>query len=75
MHCERRWRTQEALNAIRSAIFAGRVSSAWTEDGFPRYVWHKEGNVWYEARTEDRKAGEYHGHPVEEIGVPVELRR
>jgi hypothetical protein len=56
MHCPRNWTQQQALLAIRRAIRAGQVSKRWT-GRFPRHVWHREGDVWYEARTSDGTPG------------------
>jgi len=71
--CPRDFTLQQAGDAIRAAIRAGRVSQRWM-GGFPKHVWHKEGNVWYEACTEPGNLGTYHAYPVEVSGVPVELR-
>lgn len=73
MSCPREWTNQQALNALRASIRAKRVSKSWVK-GFPRYVWHQEGDVWYEARTLNSRPGEYHAHPIEIIGLPVGLR-
>lgn len=48
---------------LRDAIRAGQCGG-W-KDGFPRYVWHREGNVCYEARLGAPGSGEYHGYPLE----------
>jgi hypothetical protein len=69
-HCPREWTVQEGINAVRSAIREGRVSVGWTLDGFPRRIWHQEGEVWYEARTSDRAGGSYHGYPAEVATLP-----
>jgi hypothetical protein len=74
-HCPRQWTKQEALNALRAAIRKGHVSQNRTSDGFPRRVWHKEGETWYEATTQDRAGGFYHGYPIEEIQLPNGLRK
>jgi hypothetical protein len=74
-HCPRQWTKQEALNALRQAIRGGRVSPKRTSDGFPRFVWHLEGETWYEARTQDRADGVYHGYPIEEAELPYGLSK
>jgi hypothetical protein len=54
----------ETLTAwLRDALIAGRVGSPW-EGGFPRYVWHREGDVCYEGRLVNRDLGEYKGYPL-----------
>ena len=48
---------------LRDAVRSGRVG-AW--DGrFPRYVWHSEDDVIFEARQGSPRSGEYHGYPFE----------
>ena len=70
--CPREFTFQEAGDAIRAAIRAGRVSRKWIE-GFPKQVWHKEGNIWYEACTEVGTLGTYHAYPLEISEVPLGL--
>ena len=48
---------------LRDAVRAGNVG-AW-DARFPRYVWHREGNVVFEARQGSPGPGEYHGYPLE----------
>lgn len=48
---------------LRQAIMAGRCG-VW-EQGFPRYVWHREGDIVFEARQGSAGSGEYHGYPLE----------
>jgi hypothetical protein len=74
MHCPRDWSIQQALVAVRAAIRAKRVSRRWI-NGFPRHIWHKEGDVWYEARTETGTAGVYHAYPIEITGLPAGLEQ
>ncbi|MBM4032907.1 MAG: hypothetical protein FJ291_14120 [Planctomycetes bacterium] len=49
---------------LRRAIRQGHFSALW-EGGFARYVWHREGNVTFEARLVNRQTGEYKGFPLE----------
>jgi hypothetical protein len=72
--CPREFSLQEAGNALRAAIRAGRVSQHWVK-GFPRQLWHREGDVWYEACTNFGTAGTYHAYPIEVSGLPAGLRR
>lgn len=48
---------------LRDSVRAGRVG-AW-EEGFPRYVWHRDGDILFEARQGSPGSGEYHGYPLE----------
>ena len=41
---------------------------------FPRYVWHKDGDQWYEALLTNEGNGEYHGYPVTSDEVPHQYR-
>lgn len=71
--CPRSFTLQQAGNAMRSAIRAGRVSRQWIE-GFPKHLWHKEGDVWYEACTTVGNLGTYHAYPIEVAGLPAGLQ-
>jgi hypothetical protein len=73
MHCPREWSIRQALNPLRAAIRIRRISRQWCGD-FPRHVWHKEGDVWYEACTNVGTAGTYHAYPIEEAGLPPDLK-
>ena len=48
---------------LREAVRSGRVG-AW-DGGYPRYVWHREGDTVFEARHGSPGSGEYHGYPLE----------
>jgi hypothetical protein len=72
--CPRNFTLQEAGNAIRAAIRARRVSRDWV-NGFPRRLWHKEGDQWYEACTNVGTAGTYHAYPIEVLSLPPGLQR
>lgn len=48
---------------LRSAIRRGAFG-AYLECGFPRYVWHKEGDTVYEARLVNKGQGTYKGYPL-----------
>jgi hypothetical protein len=49
---------------LRSALASGRIGAPWDGD-FPRYVWHRRGDVVYEARLVNSGLGEYKGWPLE----------
>ena len=55
---------QQLTDWLRAAIAAGRVGHPW-EGEFPRYVWHKQGDIVYEARLVNRAGGQYKGYPLE----------
>jgi hypothetical protein len=72
--CRRDFTLPEAGRAMREAIRKGRVSREWI-NGFPRRLWHKDGDVWYEACTGAGTAGTYHAYPIEVHSLPVDLQR
>jgi hypothetical protein len=63
--CPPSWTNIEATRVLRLAITEGHVSPIW-EKGFPRHVWHLDGDVLYEARLTNSGNGEYHGYPLED---------
>ena len=63
--CPSNWTNAEATRLLRLAITEARVSMIW-EHGYPRYVWHLDGDVLYEARLTNSGNGEYHGYPLED---------
>jgi hypothetical protein len=71
-HCEGQWTTGRALVRLREAIRAGQISRQWIE-GFPRHVWHKEADIWYEACTSNGTPGVYHAYRIEIVGLPPGL--
>jgi len=71
--CPKRWSVSGATAALRDGIRNGRVSEAW-EDGFPRHVWHRDGDVVYEARHTRGPYGTYHAYPLEESQFPEGLK-
>jgi hypothetical protein len=72
-HCPPGWTARRALNCLREAIRARRVSRRWVGD-FPRHVWHKDGDVWYEACTSNGTPGTYHAYRIEVAGLPPGLK-
>jgi len=67
--CPRRWTDEEATTALRGALSNGHVSDRW-ENGFPRYVWRRDGNVLYEARHTRGPEGSFHAYPIEDSQAP-----
>jgi hypothetical protein len=67
--CPRKWNNDEATEALRMALKKGWVSETWDE-GFPRYVWHREGTVMYEARHTRGPIGTFHAYPIEPFQSP-----
>jgi hypothetical protein len=67
--CPRGWSGAEATHALRRAIADGQVSEVW-EDGFPRFVWHRDNGVTYEARHTRGPVGTFHAYPIEAIQAP-----
>jgi hypothetical protein len=63
--CPPSWTNLEATRVLRLAITEARVSMTW-EHGYPKYVWHLDGDVLYEARLTNSGNGEYHGYPLED---------
>lgn len=71
--CPRAWRDEEATNALRKALLNGHISDVWDGE-FPRYVWHKEGEVIYEARHTGGPAGCFHAYPIKSLQIPSGLK-
>lgn len=63
--CPPKWTNEDATRVLRLAIREGRVSQVW-EEGYPRYVWHLDDDILYEARLTNSGTGEYHGYPLED---------
>jgi len=57
---------------LRAAIRRGAIGGL-LEGDFPRYVWHKEGDLIYEARLVNRELGEYKGYPLNKTEWPEGL--
>lgn len=58
---------------LRAAVRLGHVGGPW-ENGYPRYVWHKEDEIVFEARLINRESGEYKGWPLQSDEWPDFLR-
>jgi hypothetical protein len=56
-------RQVEIQQWLAEAIQHGHFSPYW-EGGFPRYVWHRDGEVVYAARLINRGNGEDKGFPL-----------
>lgn len=64
---------KEIESWLRQAISLGQVSAYRDQDTYPRYVWSKHHDQWYEARLVNAVAGDYKGYPVTEESIPPEL--
>ena len=60
---------------LREEIRQGNVSAYRDQGTFPRYVWGRRGNRWFEARLVNAQSGAYKGYPVTEESIPNELRK
>lgn len=58
---------------LRSAIRSGMVGGIW-EGGFPRLVWHREGETVFEGRLVNGGLGSYKGYPLRREEWPKALR-
>lgn len=58
------WRREDVEAWLRAGIARG-ACGAFRGD-FPQHVWHREGDVVYEAFLTNQGNGEYHGYPLEE---------
>ena len=68
--CPREIQDLEVITGwLRSAIREGSTGAPWEGD-FPRYVWHREGDVVFEARLVNREKGSYKGYPLNEDERP-----
>jgi len=74
--CDRSFVGQQALlsERLREAVRRGGVGGRW-EGGFPRYVWHKEGDTVYEARLVNQESGEYKGWALREDEWPAGIEK
>src|SRR3954454_6086870 len=63
--CDRSLATKQVLVTrwLKKAIRLGSVSGHWEGD-FPRYVWHRQGEVVFEARLVNQVNGQYKGYPL-----------
>lgn len=66
---------EEANKWLKAAIREGHISSDTTH-GFPKYVWSKINNVYFEARfiTIDKQKGTYKGFPLLDTMVPKQIK-
>lgn len=54
---------------LRAEIVAGQFGAPWEGD-FPRYVWHLQDDLCYEARLVNRGNGDYKGYPLTPAEAP-----
>src|SRR5580692_10344049 len=52
------WRQADIVLWLQNSVRLGHCGALW-EGSFPRYVWHREGTVIYEARLINAHNGEY----------------
>jgi hypothetical protein len=62
----------ELTEWLRQAIVAGSVGAPWEGD-YPRYVWHRQGDVMYEGRLVNQEQGHYKGYPLTADELPEGL--
>jgi hypothetical protein len=63
---------QELTQWLREGISAGQVGPPWQGD-FPRYVWYRRGDIWYEAYLVNQGLGQYKGYQLERHEWPEGL--
>ncbi|WP_283137085.1 hypothetical protein [Rhizohabitans arisaemae] len=63
---------EEITGWLRKTIANGNIGAPW-EGGFPRYAWHRQDDVIYEARLVNRELGQYKGYPLERSEWPERL--
>jgi hypothetical protein len=66
------FKQEEVTEWLRSAIRRGAISGV-LEGDFPRYAWHKEDDIVYEARLTNQGVGEYKGYPLNSTEWPEGL--
>jgi hypothetical protein len=59
----------ELTRWLQAAIASGHIGEPW-EGQFPRYAWHRAGDVCYEARLVNQELGQYKGYPLEPAENP-----
>jgi len=62
----------ELTSWLSRGILAGSVGTPWEGD-FPRYVWVKEGDIWYEGRLVNSEQGTYKGYAIRDSELPAGL--
>lgn len=62
--CDPKWTQEEANRALKAAI-RERYVSLQKDQGFPRLVWYRDGDVLYEARLSNAGQGDYHAYPLD----------
>ena len=59
---------------LRKAIRSGTYGE-YRENGFPRYLWYKEGETVYEGRLVNAGQGMYKGYPLKPHEWPRDIER
>ena len=72
--CPRHLKDQEQITGwLRDAVRRGYVSEAPGPESFPRYVWARQEETWFEARLVNVEQGHYKGYPLGEHEAPIGL--
>jgi hypothetical protein len=64
---------QELTDWVKNGILKGYCGGLM-EGAFPRYIWHREGDRFFEGRLTNQARGEYKGYPIDPDEAPPELR-
>jgi hypothetical protein len=59
---------------LRKAVRSGAYGE-YRENGFPRYIWYKDGGVVYEGRLVNAGQGTYKGYPLDPSEWPRDIER
>ena len=65
--------TERLTRWLREALAAGNAGG-FMEGAFPRYVWYRDGDRWFEGRLTNQVLGQYKGYPIGTDECPKELR-
>ena len=71
--CPREVQREAAERWVRAAIAAGHVGARWSDQPFPQYAGHRQGDQVFEARLTNSSAGAYKGYPLDESEWPAWL--
>lgn len=72
--CDPQLGNQDTLTSwLREALEDGNIGAPWEGD-YPRYVWHKVGDIVYEGRLVNQEQGQYKGYALRADEWPEGLR-